>query len=206
MGIAAAIFMIFVPCRTVALTRIDPTTAKIDAKNGHIKVLAQEKTDFGQGQSMLLFRQLPNPLFSPFILFQLLAGRAEEKGNPHALFVSDNGVAYSRTDTIRKSLASLLLEAGIAAEFTANSIRHALISALFAAGWSETQVNAYTGHSPNYHTALKFYNHLDANWLGEEIAKLGKETGAVREMQAPALAVMTSDFEIAAQEEEDNAE
>jgi hypothetical protein len=206
MGIAAAIFMIFVPCRTIALIRIDPTSAHTDPKDGHITVRAQEKTDFGQGQSTLLFRKLPNVLLSPSHFFRVCAERSKKKGNPHALFVSDRGEAYTRTDTIRHSLSGLMRDANIPAEYKPYSIRHAMISSLFAAGWSETQVNAYTGHSPNYHTALKFYNHLDANWLGGEIAKMGKETGTEREMQDPARAVITSDFEIAAQEEDDDAE
>jgi hypothetical protein len=97
-------------------------------------------------------------------------------------------------------------DAGIPEKFTTNSIRHSLISDLFKHGWTEAQVNAFTGHSPRFHTALKFYNHLDANWLGAEIAKLGQETGPESDMHVEAMAMMSSDIEVAAQEEDDGIE
>jgi hypothetical protein len=33
-------------------------------------------------------------------------------------------------------------------------------------GFSEVEVNAYTGHSNNSHTALNHFFHLDGNWAG----------------------------------------
>ena len=65
----------------------------------------------------------------------------------------------------------LLGEAGIPSEYTAYSIRHALITALFEKGLKEVEVNAYTGHSNNTHTALTHYFHLDGKWVGSELAE-----------------------------------
>jgi hypothetical protein len=206
MAVSVAVFMIFVPCRMVALTRIDPTTATIEPLTGHIKVRAQEKTDFGQGQSELLFRSLPNERLSPKRYFQGLAKRSRGKGKPHTLYVSEAGLPYTRTDSMRKSVVTMMGKAGIPKHYTSNSIRHAWLSSAFAHGWTEAEVNAYSGHSPAHHTALKFYNHLDANWLGAKIAKMGEETGGEREIQPPVLAIIESDIEVAAQEEDDNAE
>jgi hypothetical protein len=41
---------------------------------------------------------------------------------------------------------------------------------LFDAGLSESQVNAYTGHSYNAHTAATSYLHLNTKWVGHAIA------------------------------------
>jgi hypothetical protein len=62
--------------------------------------------------------------------------------------------------------------AGIDREYPAYSIRHTLITALFDAGLSESQVNAYTGHSNNAHTAATAYFHLDSKWIGRAIAAI----------------------------------
>jgi hypothetical protein len=68
-------------------------------------------------------------------------------------------------------LKNELRKAGIADSFPAYSIRHVLITFLFDQGLSEVEVNAYTGHSNNSHTALKYCFHLDANWMGVRIAQ-----------------------------------
>jgi hypothetical protein len=170
MAVSVAVFMIFVPCRTVALTRIDPTTATVDPLTGQIKVRAKEKTDFGQGQSELLFRSLPNARLSPKRYFDLLAKRSLQKGCGNRLFVSEAGTPYTRTDSMRKAVLIMMGKAGIPAHYTTNSIRHSWMSDAFAHGWSEAQVNAYSGHSPAHHTALKFY-----------IAKMGEESSGERD-------------------------
>jgi integrase len=53
--------------------------------------------------------------------------------------------------------------------FTGYSFRAATIQALFDAGLSEHEVNAYTGHSNRSHTAVTFYYHLDKAWAGDKI-------------------------------------
>jgi hypothetical protein len=63
-----------------------------------------------------------------------------------------------------------LERAGIDRKYPAYSIRHALITALFDAGLSESQVNAYTGHSNSAHTAATSYFHLNSKWIGHAIA------------------------------------
>jgi hypothetical protein len=44
-----------------------------------------------------------------------------------------------------------------------------MINELINSGMDEKQVNAYTGHSYNYHTAFKWYYHLDPNWAGSKL-------------------------------------
>jgi hypothetical protein len=59
---------------------------------------------------------------------------------------------------------------GIPDRFKPYSIRHALITDLYRRGLSESEVNAYTGHSHRSHTTLNYYYHLDKNWVGASIA------------------------------------
>jgi hypothetical protein len=53
--------------------------------------------------------------------------------------------------------------------FTGYSFRAATIQALFDAGLSEHEVNAYAKHSNRSHTAVTFYYHLDEAWAGDKI-------------------------------------
>jgi hypothetical protein len=43
-----------------------------------------------------------------------------------------------------------------------------MINELINHGLNEQQVNAYTGHSFNFHTAFKWY-YLDPNWAGSKL-------------------------------------
>jgi hypothetical protein len=87
------------------------------------------------------------------------------------VWCSESGALYKQASAISRFLKKFLRLAGIPDEFAGHSIRHSLITWFFNHGWSELQVNAYTGHSNNSHTALDHYFHLDENWLGKELAK-----------------------------------
>jgi hypothetical protein len=171
MGIAAAVFMVFIPCRTIALIRIDPRTATEHPVEKALTVMSKEKTDFGRGQTVFL-RDDDIRILSPRFWFNFLRDRARRLGTQTALFVSDKGQPYMKSDAIGKALKQLLHDVGIPDYYKPYSIRHALITYLYELGYSETQVNAYTGHSPNYHTTIRFYYHLDMNAIGKKITEL----------------------------------
>jgi hypothetical protein len=99
----------------------------------------------------------------------LLRDRAAGMGINDRIWVSEAGKPFTQSAAICKHLTRLLREAGIPQEYTAYSIRHALITALFDMGLSETRVNAFTGHSNNSHTALSNYFHLDTKWVGQSL-------------------------------------
>jgi integrase len=172
MGIAAAVFMIYVPCRPIALIRINPSTAAAHPSGKAITVMSREKTDFGRGQTVLLIWEDKIEILSPRFWFNLLHERALRFGITDALFVSEAGQAYVRTDALGRALKQLMAEAGIPPNYLPYSIRHALITYLYELEYSETQVNAYTGHSPNYHTTIRFYYHLDMNAVSRKITEL----------------------------------
>ena len=71
-------------------------------------------------------------------------------------------------------------EAGIPPEYTAYSIRHALITALFDMNLSEVDVNAYTGHTNNARTGLTHYFHLDGKWAGTDLAQMNPVIPSLR--------------------------
>jgi hypothetical protein len=172
MGIAAAVFMIYVPCRPVALIRINPTTATEHPTGTALTVMSREKTDFGRGQTVLYLRDNEFDILSCRFWFNFLHNRALNLGVKDALFVSETGHAYVCADSISKALKQLLADAGIPSIYLPYSIRHALITYLYELGLDETRVNAYTGHSPNYHTTIRFYYHLDKNDVANKINDL----------------------------------
>jgi hypothetical protein len=172
MGITAAVFMVFVPCRPIALIRINPATATEHPSAEALTVMSREKTDFGRGQTVLLLRDDEVEILSPRFWFNFLHNKALQRGITNALFVSETGQVYTRSDSIGMALKQLLADAGIPGIYLPYSIGHALITYLYELGYSEIQVNAYTGHSPNYHTIIRFYYHLDKNAVGKKITGL----------------------------------
>jgi integrase len=169
MAMAAAILMIYVPCRTVALIRFDLDSETRDPAGKWIKVLTQEKTDAGRSRTEVVIRSNKEKRLSPMYYFDLLKERALGLGVTSTIFCSEQGVAYKRADVIGKALKDLLERMGIVG-YTGYSFRHAMIQALFDAGLDEKQVNAYTGHSNRAHTALNFYYHLDKAWVGKTLS------------------------------------
>jgi hypothetical protein len=88
------------------------------------------------------------------------------------IFCTDRGVPILKSDRLLRLLKELLRAAGIMEPYTANSIRHAMITTLCQLkGVGEKEVNAYAGHSNNAHTAYTNYYHLDHNWIGEALRK-----------------------------------
>jgi hypothetical protein len=167
-GLAAAIFMVLLPCRPIALVRIDPSRARVRKSDNAVIAPAQEKTDSGKSRTELVFRNSPNPRTSTRFFYDILLRRALSLDVDDALFCSDKGQKYKRSDSILNALVRLLERMGVFG-FTGYSFRHSLIQALFDAGLDEKQVNAYTGHSNNSHTALNYYFHLDKCWAGQKI-------------------------------------
>jgi hypothetical protein len=100
----------------------------------------------------------------------LLRKGAVQKGVLDTIWCSEGGAPYKQSSAISRILKTILLAAKVPARYATYSIRHALITYLFDLGLSEVQVNAYTGHSNNSHTALNNYFHLDGKWLGRRIA------------------------------------
>jgi hypothetical protein len=177
MGPAAAVFVTMVPCRPVALIRIDPTIMKIRTDGQALTILAHEKTNFGRGLTSLTIRKEPEERLSPWFYFRLLARRSRRLRCPNALFCSNRGRPYARADVLGKALVRLLHRMGVLG-YTGYSFRHSMIQKLFDAGLDEEQPNAYTGYFNQSHTALNYYYHLDKQWASAKIA--AKPTDRVR--------------------------
>jgi integrase len=156
---AAALFIIFIPCRPVGVWRINPRREKWASDGKSVEVQVKEKTDHGRGTTFLVIRASEVPNLCPLTCYRLLHEGAMKRGVFDCLWCTEAGARYKQSSAISRFLKKLLKLAGVAAEFAAYSIRHALITWLFNHGWSELQVNAYTGHSNNSHTALDHYFH-----------------------------------------------
>jgi integrase len=122
--------------------------------------------------------------FSPAAHYQVLRTESRRRGSEEALWCADNGKPYKRVDNIRRFLAKILRDAKIPDVYKPYSIRHAVITALFQAGLDEKQVNAFTGHSNNSHTALNYYYHLDRVWSGRTLEELAKPIVITPQTQA----------------------
>jgi hypothetical protein len=179
MARAAFLFMVFIPCRPVGMWRMDVTGEKWAEDESWVEVPAREKTNHGKEVTILVIRKGNIPNLCPLKAYRLLKSGAKQRGLRGALWCSELGVPYKQPSFISQLIKALLTAAGVPAHFPAYSVRHALITLLFALGWSEIQVNAFTGHSNNSHTALNHYFHLDEKWLGKEIERAVPQEVAV---------------------------
>jgi integrase len=168
-GLAAANFIVFIPCRPIALIRLDVQRARVRRSDNAVIVPAQEKTDTVKSRTELVFRASSNRRTSTRYYYDILSKRAQRLGVTDALFCSESGKTYKRSDSICNALKYLLEHGMRVFGYTAYSFRHSMIQALFDAGLNEMQVNAYTGHSNRSHTAADYYYHLDKVWAGEKI-------------------------------------
>jgi hypothetical protein len=132
-GLAAAIFIVFLPCRPIALIRMDVLRARTRRSDGAIIVPAQEKTDSAKGRTEFVFRTASNPRLSTRFYYDILLRRAQSLGVYDALFCSDAGQTYKRSDSIGNALKRVLQKMAVEG-FTGNSVRHAKIQAVFDAG------------------------------------------------------------------------
>jgi hypothetical protein len=89
-------------------------------------------------------------------------------------FFFENGSEVDTVDHLSsKILTPYLRRIGIPKPYTPYSIKTAVTTSLFDAGFSKEKVSAFTGHSSNANTALKYYNDSLNNWLGHHLAKQG---------------------------------
>jgi hypothetical protein len=170
MAHTAPLFMIFIPCRPVAMIRMDCAWARWAEPERVLVVPAKEKMDKGRRYTELVLRRMDNESLFPLRHYLLLQRRARGFSTDGSLFCSENGKPYAQSAQLSSLLKQLLGQAGIDRKYPAYSTRHALIMALFDAGLSESQVNAYTSHSNNAHTPATSYFHLNSKWVGYAVA------------------------------------
>jgi hypothetical protein len=180
MARAAFLFMVFIPCRPVGMWRMDVSGERWAEDGLSVEVPAREKTNHGKEVTMLAIRQGTVPNLCPLKAYKRLKEGARARETGGALWCSEQGALYKQPSFISRLIKALLMAAGVPAHFPAYSVRHALIIFLFALGWSEIRVNAFTGHSNNSHTAVTHYFHLDEKWLGKEIGRAVPQEVAVQ--------------------------
>jgi site-specific recombinase XerD len=105
-----------------------------------------------------------------FAPLPIVAAASERIGRGRFAFLFRERKAVCPISVAVQVVEAAARTSGIDRKYPAYSIRHALITALFDASLSESQVNAYTGHSNNAHTAATSYFHLNAKWIGHAIA------------------------------------
>jgi site-specific recombinase XerD len=150
---------------------MDPQTSVITNPSSKSRTFfAKEKTDFGRGRSSLVVRDLPEKALSPIRVVNRLIKGSVKLGCPDHLFCSERSEPYKRSDMICKEIVQVMTVAGIdTTKYRAYSLRHALVNELYHANLDEKQVNAHTDHSNNAHTTLRFYYHLDSEWVGSKL-------------------------------------
>jgi site-specific recombinase XerD len=162
----AALFMIFLPCRPIGMLRIDPTEERWSDDKTTVELPVMEKMNRGRDKTVMIVRSCEIPQLCPLTHYRLMKVRAEKMGFRTCIWIAESGKPFAQSAAICRLLSKLLREINIPQKYTAYSIRHALITALFDMGMSEVDVNSFTGHYNNSHTAISNYFHLDSKWVG----------------------------------------
>jgi hypothetical protein len=167
MARTAALMMIFIPCRLVAMIRMDWSRMRWIEGGSVLVVPAKEEMNKGGGYTEVVIRRIGIEVLCPLRHALLLKQHVEALGTNDSLFCSDDGKPYATSAQLSRLLKQLLVDAGIERKYPA----------LFDAGLNESQVNAYTGHSHNAHTAATSYFHLSTKWVGHAIAVESRSPG-----------------------------
>jgi hypothetical protein len=155
----------------------------------YVEVPTQDKMNRGRGALLLLLRKLEVENLSPYTIYFALKQRAERLGVFDTIWCTDDDGRFLVSSLISRLLRGLITEIGISVEeYTAYSFRHTLITYLVSCELSETEANAFTGHSHNSHTALTHYFHLDQKLVGSNIA-----SGALQPIPAQAARLICDD-------------
>jgi hypothetical protein len=194
---AAAVYMILIPTRPIGMLRMEVGKERWREDGTFVEVPTNDKMSNGRSKILLILRKLADDAnLCPYTLYCLLKQEAEKRGVRDSLWCSEDGIAFASSSAISRLLRELLTEAGMSAEFTAYSFRLALITYLFDAGLTETEVNAFTGHSQNAHTAVTHYFHLNERWIGRKMA-----AGTLKVVRRNAALAIQADNEVRQVEE-----
>jgi hypothetical protein len=131
MARAAASLVIFFPCRSVAMIRMDCARVRWAETERVLIVSAKEKFDKGRGCTERVMRRLDNESLCPLRHHLLLQQRAERLGAIDSLFCSEDRKPYAQSVQLSRLLKQLLGRARVYRKYPAYSILHALITALF---------------------------------------------------------------------------
>jgi hypothetical protein len=170
-GRLAFLLMTLVPSRPVGIWRMEVERERWAEDGKSVEVPTKEQTTHGRQGTVLVIRDCEVENWSPLFCYKLARARAAKDGVPNLLWYTEEGKPYKQASIISREVKNLMVEGGIDRKFPAYSSRHALITLLFKLGFSEVEVNAFTGHSNNSHTALNHYFHLDGNWAGKRIVQ-----------------------------------
>jgi integrase len=169
MGRTAFLMIVLLPCRPVGMWRMEVAEEKWSEDGNSVEVPTKEKTNHGKGRTVLVIRRCSVANWCPLTCYLLLREQARIRGVCNSLWCKEQGKLYAQPSVILWEAKAVVVKAGIDRRFPAYSARHALITFLLRPGFSEVEVNAYTGHSNNSHTALSHSFHLDGNRAGRRI-------------------------------------
>jgi hypothetical protein len=195
--------MISITCKPVAMIRMDWSKIRWREAGRVLVVSAKERMDRDRGYTELMIRQIEIEVLCPLCHALLLKQRAEGLGTNDFLFCSDDEKPRAQSAQLSRLPKQLLVDARIDRKYLAYSIRHTLITTLFDAGLNESQVNAYTGHTHNAHTAATSYFHLNSKWVEHAIAAESLSPAAVASAES---VVETDNAERQAEEMEEYGE
>jgi hypothetical protein len=162
------VVMIFTVCRFPELTRlsVDPLSTSAD----RLTLVTVAKTALDE-QTPITLRPLENASICPVSAVRAWLDRTGLTGNP--LLVDPTSREPLSARAIGQRVRTMFEGAGIPPIYGAYSIKHSVVSFLFAQGVEEWKINAFGRWAPGSHTAATFYRvaSTDDEWLGYNVAQ-----------------------------------
>jgi integrase len=113
-----------------------------------------------------------------------LARRNSLDNAPPKFMITKTGKPMLDAQLLAIAIRNVLDAAKVPPQYGSYSIKHAAISALYALGFSTTEINIFTGHSESADTAPSYYLKTIGNWPGYRLAAFGSPEG-LGETMAP---------------------
>jgi integrase len=171
--------MIFSACRLAELARME--NPEEGAEGGHTVVLYTVTKQSQETRRRIVIRRLSNEQLCPVAA---VAAWTERRGpvENNRLFGRSGSAAPGAEEGERQrrewttagicaQFLRIMRRAGIPEQFTAYSVKHAVVTKLFKLGATEEQMNAYGGWAQGSRTARRWYDiaTLEEDWLGARL-------------------------------------
>jgi integrase len=191
---ALALTMVFSACRMCELSRM--TTTPEQVTETRLRVETNLKTALDT-RDHIFFYPVADARICPHAALREWLGRLAPLP---PLFTLPGTRAQLSTSMIASRLRALMTEAGIPDDYGPYSIKHAVVTFLFAQGASETQINEFGRWSTESRVPSAYYRVATArrDWLGYRLAEGATE----RRQSAAARAGPSNGVRLTAEEED----
>jgi integrase len=179
---SAILILVFTACRQIEVVNIlvESIFYKSETESILLPTLLKQQRSQMTNLQIQKLKDADSQICPVAATLEWLARRKTlDKTAPPTFLMTKTGKAMLDAQSLAIAIRAVLTAAGVPTQYSAYSIKHATISALYNLGFSTTEINIFTGHSESADTAPKYYLKSLGNWPGHKLAVASsrKESG-----------------------------